>query len=151
LRTPLTVFVTALVAGAAAGTALPSWLARLVTDDPTAATVVPTGAPPGAVGLLPLEPGAPPRDPPPGDPPEAAGSVPVVVAAPLSVTCPPGSLPERMVAADGAPKARAADPTPPVREPGAVGAVDAERGVWDPLCGCAVPGAPWADLFDDPC
>ena len=57
-----------------------------------------------------------------------AESVPVVVAAPMRVTCPPGSFPELRAPAAGGPRASAPEPMAPVREPGAVGPVEAAPG-----------------------
>jgi hypothetical protein len=148
--TPLTALVTALVAGAAAGSVLPIWFARPVTEVPTVVTVLPTPAT-GVTGLPPPEPGDAPEDPPPDDPPAGAGSVPVVVAAPMRVTRPPGWLPAPPALAEVASRARAPDPIEPVREPGAVGAVEASPGSAMRPCGPAAPCAPWADLFEGPC
>jgi hypothetical protein len=154
-RTPLTALDAALVAGAVAGTVLPSWFARPVTDVPTVATAVPTPAATGATGLLPPEPGVAPEDPLPGDPlrgdpPTVDEGVPVVVAAPLRVTCPPGLFPEPRAPAGGDCKAKTPAPIAPVREPGAVGPIGAVPGVLARPWGRTVPCAPSADLIEGP-
>ena len=141
------------MAGATAGTSLASWLARLVVDEPTELTVLLTPAGIGTVGLLPPKGGGTvPAVPPPGEPPEDAEGggkdevtpVPVVVAAPIRVTCPPTALPVSRVRAGGTPRERAPEPTSLVSEPGAVGPVVATPEVERPLCGRARPCVPCA-------
>jgi hypothetical protein len=99
----LTAVVAVPMAGAAAGTELPSWPAAVTTDDPTALTVFPRGAVTGATGLVVPEGGGEPvaPRPTPGEVPDAVGEavgevgVPVKVEGPTRETCPPGALPAR--------------------------------------------------------
>ena len=116
LMTPLP----ASVAGAAAGTALPTWLANPVTEDPTAGTSLPKPAATGApvldcVGL-------------------DGGGGPGVVAAPLDVTSTRGSLPERLGPAGGGLNASTPEPMAPEGAPGSVGSAVAAPEVKSSSC-----------------
>src|SRR3984957_4678774 len=137
------------MAGAAAGTELPSWPAAVATDDPTAPTVVPRGAVTGATGLVVPEGSGEPEPvtplPTPGEVPDAVGEaagevgVPVKGEGPTRETCPPGALPARSPASVALPDDSPPDPAAVASDPlGAVEPVDAAPGPPSPLCGRAV-------------
>ena len=150
-----TVFSTAEVE-AGAGTELSIWFAAVVTDDPAALTELPTADATGAAVLVLPEDGEEPVVPlpAPGELPGAAGEtgVPVKVAGPTRVTCPPGSLPEPSPPSAPVPDDRPPDPAAALSDPpGAVEPVDPAPEVWNPLSGRTMSCFPCAETFDRGC